>query len=221
MFQRLILALSLSLFLIPVSSAQMRGGMGISPHFTSGFGGGRFGGRFGRAGYGYAYWGDGLLYADYPATSLAYPPSQPQVIVIQPAANNDAPPERRIDPLLIELQGDRYVRLQGETALESQGSKPSGSPHEQVAVSAVSNQAGSGELAPAVLVYRDGHREQIANYAIVSGVIYARGNYWQDGYWTKNIQLASLDIPATMKANQDSGVNFVLPSGPNVVVTRP
>jgi hypothetical protein len=52
-------------------------------------------------------------------------------------------------------------------------------------------------------------------------VMYARGDYWRDGYWTKNIQLSALNISATLKTNQDHGVKFVLPAGPNEVVTRP
>ena len=74
------------------------------------------------------------------------------------------------------------------------------------------------ELPPAVLVYRDGHREEIPDYAIADGVIYVRGNNWQNGYWTKRIPLSALDAPATMQANQQRGVKFMLPSAPNVVI---
>jgi len=52
-------------------------------------------------------------------------------------------------------------------------------------------------------------------------VIYARGNYWQDGYWTKNIEISALNLPATIQVNQDNGVRFTLPAGPSEVVTRP
>jgi len=61
----------------------------------------------------------------------------------------------------------------------------------------------------------------VTDYAIVAGVIYARGDYWQNGYWTKQIRLSLLNIPATIQANQEQGVKFVLPSAPNEVVTRP
>ena len=80
------------------------------------------------------------------------------------------------------------------------------------------SEAQAGELPPAVLVYRDGHREEIADYTIADGVIYVRANYWQNGYWTKHIPLAALDPPATMQANQQRGVKFMLPSAPNVVI---
>ncbi len=74
------------------------------------------------------------------------------------------------------------------------------------------------ELPPAVLVYRDGHREEIPDYAIADGVIYVRGNDWQNGHWTKHIPLAALDPPATIQANQQRGVEFLLPTAPNVVI---
>ena len=76
----------------------------------------------------------------------------------------------------------------------------------------------AAELPPAVLVYRDGHREEVADYAIANGVIYVRANYWQNGYWTKHIPLAALDPAATMQDNQQRGVKFMLPSAPNVVI---
>jgi hypothetical protein len=72
-----------------------------------------------------------------------------------------------------------------------------------------------------VLIYRDGHSEQVPEYAIVKGVIYTRGDYWRNGQWTKTIQMLALNIPATIQANQKQGVRFVLPAGPNEVVTRP
>jgi hypothetical protein len=67
-------------------------------------------------------------------------------------------------------------------------------------------------------VYRDGHREEIPDYAIANGIIYAHGTSWQNGYWTKQIPLSALDPPATMDANQQRGVKFMLPSAPNVVI---
>jgi len=77
------------------------------------------------------------------------------------------------------------------------------------------------ELPPATLIFRDGRREEATNYAIVGGVMYLRSDYWTSGAWAKQIQLAELDIPATLKANQDRGVKFALPSAPNEVITRP
>ncbi|HTZ95315.1 MAG TPA: hypothetical protein VMB18_02885 [Terriglobales bacterium] len=60
---------------------------------------------------------------------------------------------------------------------------------------------------PTQLVFADQHTEQVENYAIV------RQNLWIfDGSRTRKIPLASLDIPATEKANQDRGVDFEIPN---------
>ena len=74
------------------------------------------------------------------------------------------------------------------------------------------------ELAPTVLVYRDGRREEVREYSIADGVLYARGDYYAVGYWNKKIELGALDLPRTLKANQERGVRFVLPDSPNSVV---
>ena len=77
------------------------------------------------------------------------------------------------------------------------------------------------ELPPVSLIFRDGHSEQVRDYSIVGGVMYARGNYYSDGYWNKTIELAALNLPETLKSNQSRGVRFILPSAANEVVTRP
>jgi hypothetical protein len=93
------------------------------------------------------------------------------------------------------------------------------SPIKQTSAAQKTRTESSGaESSPVILVYRDGHREEIPDYAIANGVIYAHGTSWQNGYWTKQIPLSALDPPATMQANQQRGVKFMLPSAPNVVI---
>ena len=41
------------------------------------------------------------------------------------------------------------------------------------------------------------------------------------GSWTRKIQIADSDVPATLKLNQERGLKFVLPASPNEVVMRP
>ena len=60
-----------------------------------------------------------------------------------------------------------------------------------------------------------------SNYSIISGVIYARGDYWTTGQWSRRIKLSQLDLPATIKANQQQGIMFRVPAAPNEVITRP
>jgi hypothetical protein len=77
------------------------------------------------------------------------------------------------------------------------------------------------ERAPAVLVFRDGHREEVTEYTIADGVLYARGNYYRDGSWNKRIELSSLDLHETIQSNQSRGVGFQLPNSPNEVIVGP
>jgi hypothetical protein len=58
-----------------------------------------------------------------------------------------------------------------------------------------------------VLVFRNGQQREIQNYAIVDGLLW---NFTPAR--TEKIPLAVLDIQATIKANDDRGVDFRLPS---------
>jgi hypothetical protein len=86
---------------------------------------------------------------------------------------------------------------------------------------AVATSSPAPNLAPALLVFRDGHSEEVRDYTIAEGFLYVRGDYYTDGYWNKRIALSSLDVPQTMQANASRNVNFILPSSPNEVITRP
>jgi hypothetical protein len=77
------------------------------------------------------------------------------------------------------------------------------------------------ESAPAVLVFRDGHREEVSNYTIADGILYTAGDPYTGGSWNKKIELSSLNLPETVKSNHLRGVRFHLPSAPNEVVVRP
>ena len=57
-----------------------------------------------------------------------------------------------------------------------------------------------------VLVYKDKHKEEIANFAIVGDQLYDFTN------GRRKIALADLDVPATVKANDEHGVDFQLPA---------
>lgn len=76
-------------------------------------------------------------------------------------------------------------------------------------------------LPPAILVLRDGRQFEVKSYAIIGNTLYAHQDYWTTGRWTRRIQISSLDIPATLKVNQERGSNFRLPSGPREVIVRP
>ncbi|MBZ5658082.1 MAG: hypothetical protein LAO56_22705 [Acidobacteriia bacterium] len=58
-----------------------------------------------------------------------------------------------------------------------------------------------------VLIFKDGHRSEVQNYAIVGNTLFdfAEGR-------SRKILLADLDLPATQKANDDRGVDFHVPA---------
>jgi hypothetical protein len=203
------------------AEAQTRGGFGGFRNgggFHSGTGfGGYYSNRLGR---GLAWYGDPFFYADYPSQPAVYEPPASPVVIVQPASAA-APAEPKPEPLMIEWQGDRYVRFSGQHEATNSSLDYSEAPRAEIKTSSAQTQASRTELSPVVLVYRDGHREEVSDYVIANGNLYAHGDYWRDGFWTKTVQLSALDIPATLRANSASGVNFVLPSGPNEVVTRP
>jgi hypothetical protein len=60
---------------------------------------------------------------------------------------------------------------------------------------------------PSVLVFRDGHQLELQNYAIVGDVLYD----FTSGH-VRKVPLSQLDLPATVKVNDDRGVDFTLPA---------
>jgi hypothetical protein len=222
----LITALLGAAFSAPVSIAQMRGATiavrgGVpSPGFGRSVGVSFTGPRSRSFGPGAIFLGD-PFYADYPLAPLAAPTPPPQVVIVQPPNTADTPPETKSEPLLIELQGNRYVRFGGRQQSAERGTNAPPDYAEGPPGKSSWQQPAKPELPPTVLIFRDGHREQVPEYAIVGNTLYASGDYWQSGHWTKNIQVSTLNIPETVRANHENGVKFLLPSAPNEVVTRP
>ena len=175
----------------------------------------------GRAVYlGAPFWTDdfGSSYAEGTPVVVVQAPPAPQNFVEREEPKPAA-------PLLIELQGDRYVR---RTEHEEGANPPASQRDYGVEAKPAAGTIVRGgaapphiELPPTLFVFRDGHREESSDYSIVTGVIYARSQYWTSGSWTKQIPLSQLDLPATFKANQERGFAFRLPNAPNEVVTRP
>ena len=59
---------------------------------------------------------------------------------------------------------------------------------------------------PTVLVFRDGHQQEVTNYAIMGQTVYVFDSR------TQKIALTDLDVAATIKVNDDRGVDFHLPA---------
>ncbi len=173
----------------------------------------------------------GSFFVGGPFWSDAYYDPSPNVVVVQspqpPAAQFSAPIEEHkpTAPLLIELQGDRYVRLTSDSTNTARTIQPDYAAEqkspEKHSTRPLPETRSITEPPPTTFIFRDGHQEQSSDYSIISGVIYTRGDYWTSGSWSKKIPLAQLDLPATLKANHDHGAPFRLPTAPNEVITRP
>jgi hypothetical protein len=61
-------------------------------------------------------------------------------------------------------------------------------------------------MSPTVLVFRDQHKQEVQNYAIVGQTLWTFAPQK-----TQKIPLSDLDIPATQKANDEHGVDFKVP----------
>lgn len=127
----------------------------------------------------------------------------------QPAPVIQEKPEPLPEPVLLELHGSQWVKVTNFGEASQQALKPS------------ARVQPPKEMSPAVLIYLDGHSEELSSYSIIGRSIYTKSDYYSSGSWTRTIQIADLDIPATLKQNQQRGVKFDLPSGPDEVVIRP
>jgi hypothetical protein len=217
MFNSFAIATLATAILISPVKAQTRGAVdgtkeiGIASHLRQGQ---SFARRSGPLPY-YPY-----PYHDYDYGYDSEQASQPQVVVAPPLSALAAPVAAPVEPLLIEWQGDHYVRMTlSQKASAGEESGPDYS---------VRNASGQKdavrplrELPPAVLVFRDGRKKEVSGYTIISGTIYSNADYGSNGSWTKKIQIADLDVPATLKLNQERGLKFALPAGPNEVIMRP
>ncbi len=177
----------------------------------------------------------GSLYAPYfyPDYDYGYdsePPiteaSPPQIgeQVAQPVspALVPAPP----DSVVLELQGDHWVRVtnygQSQTDGPSGQPEPGQAPSPQTAAPRrIQVSEPPAEVPAAILVFRDGHREEIEKYTVVGATLYTSADYWSSGSWTRRVQLRELDVPATLKLNQERNAKFSLPAGPDEVMVRP
>jgi len=147
------------------------------------------------------------FYYDYEPYEPEYqepPPAPPAPVV-------EAKPEPLPDPVLLELRGNQWVKVTnfGEASEQALGTESAALTPPQK------------EMPPAVLVYRDGHSEEVSNYSIIGRVMYTKSDYWTSGAWTRTIQIADLNIPETIEKNRERGITFELPSSPDEIMLRP
>ena len=139
--------------------------------------------------YGYPFYYDTSFY-DQPQQPVQQEAPPPQVIIVKEERSSDDDP--------------RY----GEHEFEEGGSaaRPA---RDQVARANAdpAPPAPIEELPVTTLVYRDGHKSELRNYAIVGGNLIDLTK----SSLLKKIPLASLDLEATRRENEENGVEFHLP----------
>ena len=190
----------------------MRTGMGAhtSPSFRTpsfrrdGFGGGRIGRRgfhhcFGcRRGFGFP-WFAGFGYAGYYNPYWWWDSSS--------SYNNDEDQDREL-ALANEMNS---VNVE-EQRLREQEDRDQERDQDSYARRLRPREEEQAAAVPATaLVFRDQHVEEVRNYAIAGGTLWVLNDH-QAG---KKIPLAQLDLDATVKMNDDRGVDFQVP-GPSL-----
>lgn len=73
----------------------------------------------------------------------------------------------------------------------------------------------AGPVDPTVLVFRDGHKQEVSNYAIMGQTVYVFDAR------TQKIAVSDLDVAATKKANDERGVEFQIPKSKQSKFTLP
>jgi hypothetical protein len=172
------------------------------------------------------------FYSDYfPNTGSSAVPQSPVIVVQTSPATAPVPERAPSQPLMIELQGGRYVRVSGEEASETGSGTESvtteidpisnPSPGRERLASPAIHAVAAKELAATVLIFGDGHQEKVLDYVIADGVLYAHSDYYANGSWTRKIELSALNLPETARSNQSRGLPFQLPASPNEVIVGP
>ncbi len=146
-------------------------------------------------GFGFPWWGWGGLpiYGGYPYYDYAdYSTSAQPVQAYTPAPSAEpyasAAVERELRDLRDEVQALRDEQLERDRAARQKTAKPETGPD-------------------TVLVFRDGHREEVKNYAVVDKTLWI---FNQNR--ARKLPLADLNIPASKEENAARGVEFVIGS---------
>lgn len=117
-----------------------------------------------------------------------------QYVAVEP--DDDYSYARGLPPIYDEEVADRARVPKRSEEREPEPAPAAAAPSETVA-----------DQPPTVLVFKDGHKTEVGNYAIVGDTLFELS----DGR-TRKILLADLDLPATEKANNDLGVDFQVPA---------
>ena len=138
----------------------------------------------------------------FPVAVPVYSVPYTQVVIVQPeaAAYEDEEYEGGPGPTIFDRRGTRVNRPRARAV------EPEPEPAPQPVVVAAPPEPVVPQPST-VLVFRDGHRSELQNYAIVGDTLFDLADNR-----SHKIQLADLDLPATRKANDARGVDFQVPA---------
>jgi hypothetical protein len=137
-----------------------------------------------------------------PDKTVPAQPEQESVLIAHPA-----------ESLLLENRDGQWVRIPTATQLPT-------SPRVEVSGPKEAASQPPTRLPPTVLVFRDGHQEEVERYVVQGTDLYISADYWSSGTWTKRIPIAELDVPASVKLNGARGGNFSLPTRSYEVIVK-
>ena len=151
---------------------------------------------FGYPIYGYPYTFAPYYYDNLYYSSYAYPPPPPPAAYYSDDNSSLADEVYRLRSEVAQLRAEQDRDQQERTA-----AAPPPVPRPP---SARTNETSAPSI---VLVFRDGHRSEVRNYAIVGQTLWM---FSEDQ--AKKVPLSSLDVDATTKANEQRGIEFRMPA---------
>ncbi|MGE0405672.1 MAG: hypothetical protein AB7O65_05165 [Candidatus Korobacteraceae bacterium] len=151
--------------------------------------------------YAYPY----ATYADYDEYGVQQPGQPPVQIEIKIVDDEDDGSENYL--IEQENEGEILVRRQRSPRRSERRSELAEAVSVQREAEAREPEP-QREVIPTILIFRDGRRQEVRNYAIMGKVLY---DFEAAG--SRRIQLAELDVSATVKENEDRGIDFAVPRG--------
>jgi hypothetical protein len=168
-------------------------------------------------------------YDDYDFASYGPEENPIQYVPVQATAPAPAPAVPAAPPseaMVLENHGGQWVRVpnggmapSAAPSGKSDSSHATPNPHPGIVDPAAGTKP-APVLPAAVIVFRDGHKEELQKYMIQGDALYTSETPYNPGALTKRIPLDQLDIPASLKLNQDRGAKFNLPTASNEVMIR-
>src|SRR5581483_4407622 len=121
------------------------------------------------------------------------------------AASDQVQEQYNGGPTIFDRRGPGTVPRPAESASRESDSDNVDRPIEE---SATASSEPAADQPDTVLVFKDGHLQDVANYAIVGDTLYDLS-----GGRSRKIPLATLDLDATTKQNDERGIDFQVPPG--------